>query len=274
MASDGFCSIMHNFMKDLTGTFPELLGTPYILEMVEKPIEEAKPHYETVFLHITTTVPPACVFILNQNEELFATPFFLLPEVDFSLLWNDRTTEHTKQTMWKYLKLVMLSVMDHVNKDISGMLNETTIQKMIDDISKTENTEGIADKFKGLIDGKIGDLAKEIAAETIGTNPDEQTIKNIMSSPSGISSLVGSVGEKITSKIQSGELKESELLEEATQMLSKLKDMPGMSQFEEMFSKLGKINVPAMQAKMNQDIKKAKTKERLQDKLAKRKEKK
>lgn len=274
MASDGFCSIMHNFMKDLTGTFPELLGTPYILEMVEKPIEEAKPHYETVFAHITATVPPACMFILNQNEELFSTPFFLLPEVDFSLLWNDRTTEHTKQTLWKYLKLVMLSVMDHVNKDISGMLSEGAIQKMIEDISKTENTEGVADKFKGLIDGKIGDLAKEIAAETIGTNPDEQTIKNIMSSPSGISNLVGSVGEKITSKIQSGELKESELLEEATQMLAKLKDMPGMGQFEEMFSKLGKINVPAMQAKMNQDIKKAKTKERLQDKLAKRKEKK
>jgi hypothetical protein len=168
----------------------------------------------------------------------------------------------------------MLSVMDHVNKDISGMLSESTIQKMIDDISKTENKEGIADQFKGLINGKIGDLAKEIASETIGTNPDEQTIKNIMSSPSGISSLVGTVGEKITSKIQSGELKESELLEEATQMLTKLKDMPGMGQFEEMFSKLGKINVPAMQAKMNQDIKKAKTKERLQDKLAKRKEKK
>jgi phosphoenolpyruvate carboxykinase (ATP) len=34
----------------------------------------------------------------------------------------------------------MLSVMDNINKDISGMLNEGSIQQMIEDISKTENT--------------------------------------------------------------------------------------------------------------------------------------
>lgn len=274
MASDGFCTILFDFVKDLTGTFPELLDTPYMLDIATKPQDEVRHQYDVVFQHILVVAPPVCLSILNQNEELFATPFLFFPDIDFSALWNDRITSTTKQTMWKYLKLIIFSMMEHMNKDMSEMINEDKLKQMMEEMSASDVPEKMNESFKSLIDGKIGDLAKEIAAETIGENPDEDTLKNLMSSPTSIGNLVGAVGEKISSKIKSGELKESELLEEATQMLSKLKDMPGMSQFEEMFSKLGKMNVPAMQAKMNQDIKKAKTKERLRGKLEKKKGKK
>jgi hypothetical protein len=271
MAPDKFCSILRDFVLDLTGTFPELLEKPYLTELVQKPIEDVQPQYDIVFQHIISTLPPVSLDVLNQNESLFSKPFFFLPDVDFSALWNDRITSTTKGIIWKYLKLILISTMEHMNKDIADLLNEDKLKQMIDEMSKSTNKEDISEKFKGLIDGKIGSLAKEIAAETVGENPDEETIRNLMSSPSSITDLMGTVGDKITTKINSGELKESELLEEATQMLGKLKDMPGMSQFEAMFSKLGKINVNAMQAKMGQDIKKAKTKERLREKLEKRK---
>jgi hypothetical protein len=271
MAPEGFCTILHDFIRDLTGTFPELLEKPYIQELATRPIAEVQPHYDIVFQHVISTLPPSCLDILNQNEGMFAEPFLLIPDVDIALLWNDRITSTTKAVLWKYLKLILISTMEHMNKDVSELLNEEKLKKMIEELSSTENKEDISERFKSMIDGKIGNLAKEIAAETVGENPDEETIRNIMSSPSSITNLVGAVGDKITNKIKSGELKESELLEEATQMLSKLKDMPGMGQFEAMFSKLGKINVNAVQAKMNQDIKKAKTKERLREKLEKRK---
>jgi hypothetical protein len=270
MAPEGFCTILHDFIKDLTGTFPELLEKPYLNEIATRPIEEIHPHYDIVFQHILAHLPTSCLDVLNQNEALFSKPFLLLPDVDFALLWNDRITSTTKGVIWKYLKLILISTMEHMNKDMAELLNEDKLKQMIDELSST-NKEDISEKFKGLIDGKIGNLAKEIAAETVGENPDEETIRNLMSSPSSITNLVGTVGDKITNKIKSGELKESELLEEATQMLTKLKDMPGMGQFEAMFSKLGKIDVNAMQAKMGQDIKKAKTKERLREKLEKRK---
>jgi hypothetical protein len=271
MIPEGFCTILHDFVRDLTGTFPELLEKPYIREIATLPMEELKPQYEIVFQHIVATLPPSCLDVLNQNESLFTTPFVLLPDVDLSLLWNDRITSTTKSIIWKYLKLILISTMEHMNKDVADLLNEEKLQKMIEELSSTANKEDISERFKGMIDGKIGNLAKEIASETVGENPDEETIRNLMSSPSSITNLVGAVGDKITTKIKNGELKESELLEEATEMLGKLKDMPGMGQFEAMFSKLGKINVNAMQSKMNQDIKKAKTKERLREKLEKRK---
>jgi len=271
MASEGFCTILHDFIRDLTGTFPELLEKPYIQQLATRPIQDVQSHYDIVFQHVVSHLPPACLDILNQNEGMFATSFVLIPDVDLSLLWNDRITSTTKAVLWKYLKLILISTMEHMNKDVAELLNEDKLKKMIEELSSTENKDDISERFKGMIDGKIGSLAKEIAAETVGENPDEATLRNLMSSPASITNLVGAVGDKITNKIKSGELKESELLEEATQMLTKLKDMPGMGQFEAMFSKLGKINVNAMQAKMGQDIKKAKTKERLREKLEKRK---
>ena len=64
-------------------------------------------------------------------------------------------------------------------------------------------------------------------------------------------------------------LKESELIEEAAMMFQKIKGMPGMSQFESMFQ--GKMNTTGMKNKMDQQLKKAKMKERLQQKLAAKK---
>ena len=87
-----------------------------------------------------------------------------------------------------------------------------------------------------------------------------------MSDPSKMFSLMNNVGDKITNKIKSGQLKESELIEEATEMLKHMKDMPGMKQFENMFKQFGN------QPNLNEHLKKAKTKDRLRSKLAKRNE--
>jgi hypothetical protein len=110
----------------------------------------------------------------------------------------------------------------------------------------------------------LGALAKEIAKETLGDQNEADAFQNLMSEPKKLFSLVHSVGDKLDKKIKSGDLKESELIEEATEMFEKIKDMPCMKQFEAMF---GKMNPKATQSKINEHLKKAKTKERLREKL-------
>jgi hypothetical protein len=78
--------------------------------------------------------------------------------------------------------------------------------------------------------------------------------------------------------MKSGELKESELIAEATEIMNKMKNMPGMDNIQSMLSKMGmggmagmaglggkggKVNMAAMEAQLNSKMKMAKTKERI-----------
>jgi hypothetical protein len=74
----------------------------------------------------------------------------------------------------------------------------------------------------------------------------------------------------LESKIKKGDLKESELLEEAAEIMKKMTMMPGM---KEMMSKMGmggKMDFKGMSNKIQENIKLTKTKERLQRKREER----
>jgi hypothetical protein len=204
--------------------------------------------------------------ILQENEELFKESHFFLPEVDFKVLWNETITPTTKTTLWKYLKLILFSILGHIDTPFPEEKMKEAMDNMKD---MFEGKEGLEKELEGMMGGKIGALAKEIAEETIGQ---EQDFKKMMKDPSSLFSLASTIGEKIDKKIKSGDLKESELIEEAAMMFQKIKGMPGMSQFESMFQ--GKMNTTGMKNKMDQQLKKAKMKERLQQKLASKKEEK
>jgi len=82
--------------------------------------------------------------------------------------------------------------------------------------------------------------------------------------------LVKNVGGKLDSKIKSGEIKESEIMQEASDLLNKMKDMPGMGDIQSMMKKMGvnmgkgqRVNMGAMQDKLNQNMRIAKMKERM-----------
>ena len=75
--------------------------------------------------------------------------------------------------------------------------------------------------------------------------------------------------------MKSGDMKESELLAEASELMKKMKDMPGMGDLQGMLSKMGmsagkgsgKVNVSAMQSNLDQKLKKSQNSERLLKKL-------
>jgi hypothetical protein len=261
-----FLKVMKDFIADLFLTFPELKSNEDLLKIHESDDMDS---YQRVFDVALTTLPLCTMDILQEKETLFSESRIFLPNVDFKLLWNDTITDKTKAIIWKYLKLTLMSILGTVE---DGDVQEKMKAAMDDMKTMFEkgmpNTDDMHETLQGMMNGKLGSLAKEIAEETVGDVKEEETFQNLMKDPSKLFGLVHTVGDKIEKKIKSGELKESELIEEASEMFAKMKDMPGLKQFEALFK--GKMNMGAMQTKMDQNLKKAKMKERLQKKLAER----
>jgi hypothetical protein len=156
------------------------------------------------------------------------------------------------------------------------------------------NPETIHEHISKLLNGKIGALAKEIAEETakdFDLGIDMENAENINMSnvfqklfknPGKLMNMVKSVGAKLDDKFKKGDIKESELMKEASDLLSNMKNMPGMGDLSSMLSKMGmsglgglaglggkggKINMGALQSHLQQNMKNAKMKERMQTKL-------
>jgi hypothetical protein len=135
--------------------------------------------------------------------------------------------------------------------------------------------EDMKSHLDGLMKGKIGSLAKEIALdaqEEMGEMMDNPNfMQNMMKNPKKVLDLVKNIGSKVEKKIKAGELKESELLEEASDIMKQIKDIPGL---KDVFSKMGmnpaNMDFKGMANKMNENMKQARTKERLNRKREER----
>lgn len=139
----------------------------------------------------------------------------------------------------------------------------------------------MGDHLSSLMDGKIGMMAKEIAEEATkefsdayGEVSQDELLKQMLKNPGKILNLVKNIGGKLEEKIKSGEYKESELMEEAQELMGKMKDMPGLKQ---MMSSMGlsglgggKFDFKNMANHMKQNMRETKQKEAMREKLARR----
>jgi hypothetical protein len=274
-----------------------------------------KKNIELLFEFCQKKIPPRFFDILYQNEEIFKedsdvdTEF--LPQLHFKNLWQCDISEKTRETIWKYLQLITFSIVGTLeNKDAFGdtaklfeAINqddfknklEETLTHMQDlfDISgnfgETDtSSEGfnmpdpnkIQEHITGMLDGKLGQLAREIAEETasdLNMNFDETSdmkdiFQKLIKNPTKLMGLVKNVGDKLDKKMKSGEIKESELMAEATDIMNKMKTMPGMGNLQSMMAKMGlggaggKMNMGAMESNLKQRMKMAQMKERMQAK--------
>jgi hypothetical protein len=164
------------------------------------------------------------------------------------------------------------------------------------------NADSIHEQLSGLLDGKIGALAKEIADETVSelgidvSNESSVTgvFQKLMKNPGKLSGIIKKVGDKLDKKMKSGDIKESELFKEASEFMSKMKSSGkggkgggGMADFAQIFKAMNlnpadlggaaaglsgktKINLNAMQAQMGRNMKMALAKERMHKKLEER----
>ncbi len=326
-----FTKVLKDFVRDIKTTFPEY--EPLIskwwkdkehfaniaheddrTQAYEKALEKS---VKLLFSFCQKKFPPRFFDILYQNEDIFKedsdidTEF--LPKIHFKNLWQCDISDKTRETIWKYLQLIMFSIVGTLeNKDAFGdtaklfeAINdeefksklEETLSNMqgIFDASGNFPNEGapafnmenmpdantIQDHISGMLEGKIGQLAREIA-EDAAANLDidfedatdvKGVFQKLMKNPTKLMGLVKNVGNKLDSKMKSGELKESELIAEATEIMNKMKTMPGMDNIQSMLGKMGlngmgggKMNTGAMEAQLNKRLHMAKMKERMKAK--------
>jgi len=187
---------------------------------------------------------------------------------------------------------------DKVNEtEESDKVNETEKVNETDEINqeneydfktKIPNIDDINKNLKGLMGGKLGKLAMEMAEETAKDfNLDQSNIKNtgdifnqMFKNPGKLINMMKNVGDKIDNKIKSGEINENELMSEGLNILSKMKENGNMPNFQDLFNQMGmnnlgkkneKMNIPAIQRKMEQHLKQHKIKENMKNKLEKKK---
>jgi len=261
--------------------------------------------------------------ILYQNEDMFKDDSTLdtefLPHIHFKTLWKLDISQKTRETIWKYLQLILFCIIGTIENreafgdtaklfeainadDFKDKLQETLSQMQdlfnmtgdeecpeltpninMDNLPKAED---INEHISGLLDGKLGKLAKEIAEETAadlnldleGITDMKDVFNKLIKNPSKLMNLVKDVGGKLDSRIKSGEIKESELMEEASELMNKMKNMPGMGNIQSMLSKMGmggmagmagmggKMNMGAMQSQLNKNMKNAQMRERMKAK--------
>ncbi len=328
-----FVKVIRDFVGDLKVTFPEYIPFidkwwkskehfNYIDEEEDRNVAYEKSERKSaklLFDFCKKKLPPRFFDILYQNDEMFKedsevdTEFF--PKIHFKNLWQCEISDKTRETIWKYLQLMLFAVVGSLeNKEAFGdtaklfeAINEDEFKsKLQETLSQMQglfdgsgnlgenlgeglnpgdlpDAEQINEHITGMLDGKIGQLAREIAEETAanlnmdfdGATDMKDVFNQLVKNPTKLMSLIKSVGDKLDTKLKSGELKESEMIQEATEIMNKMKNMPGMGNIQSMLSKMGmsglgglggKVNTGAMEAQLNQRLKMAKTKERIRAK--------
>ena len=336
-----FKKIIVDMTKDILVSFPEQESNLHpelknlVFELEPTTLEKS---LTFVFEYCRTVYPSKFFDILYQNVSIFeSADSNFLPGINFKLLWTENISDKTRETIWKYLQLVLFTIISGISdgnsfgdtaklfeaineNEFKAKLEESIAQmqtlfgdaKDKTDGAETEDgdaeSEGKATDAEGksginlddlpdpseihehvtnMMNGKLGKLAREIAEETaadlnINTENAESVgdvFKRLIRNPAKLLSLVKNVGSKLDEKIKTGDMKESELLEEASELMKKMKNMPGMGDIQSMLSKMGmnmgkgggKVNVDAMQSNLNQKLKESKNRERLLKKLAEKK---
>ena len=309
-----FRQIARDFLRDFFTTFPEYRNNvdQFVLAVAET---ESAP-LDDLFAHVKSVFPQRFFDILYKNDDMFAdkeknTEF--LPGIDFAEIWKmDDVSDSTRETLWKYLQLIMFSVLETIqsqesfgdtaklfeaiNEDELKSKIEETVDQMkglFDNMGKNEGSdnatgeginledlpdpESVHEHLNGLLDGKLGKLAAEIAEETakdfeMDLNEEGDIgdmFKKLFKNPGKLMGLVNNISSKLDSKMKNGDIKESDLMKEAGDLMSKMKNMPGMPNIEELMKNM---NVPKnkkgmMKQQFNQNMRTSGTKARLQRKL-------
>jgi len=319
-----FHKIINDFIIDIINTFPEY--TDLIRKWWNITDNTANTPEDTimVFRFCVKSFPERFFDILYKNAEMFDEQSVVntefLPGIVFKHLWNSDISDNTKDTIWKYLQIILFAVIGSVHSsadfgDSAKMfesINEDELKQKLEDtlenmqkifdtkdtspdnnpdsetgatginMENIPNADQIHSHINNMMQGNLGKLAFELAEDAakdldfdMDATTDPQTVyKKLFQNPSTMMNMVKNIGSKIDTKLKSGEIKESELMSEGMELLNKMKDMPGMGDMQQMFSQMGmpglgkgsKMNMGAMGAKLNANMKNAQMKERMKTK--------
>jgi hypothetical protein len=247
-----FFKIITDFANDICRVFPEYITiiNKYILSEKEKTDDSKLKLYNFVGKVVIQNKD----FILSKKEDLFAntdectlnTEF--LPRIVFSHIWEGDISEITKNTIWKYLTLLYVTISKQQNEDtnaldldeiLSGILvdeqqepeaepqsNEETSQSDNNSNDTIPNIGALPEQLQNMMGGSLGKLAMELAQETT---------RDGGKSPMDLFSMMGKIGNKIENKLKSGELSENSLLEESMGLINSMGGVNNIQSMMNMF---------------------------------------
>ena len=303
-----FKNVIIDLINDLTIVYPEYT----FMWSMWNTADDAE--YEKLFKHCLAVFPERFFDIMYTNADIFKSDSTLnvmfLPNVNFRLLFNcDGISENTKTSIWKYLQLILMTVLGSVKNvadfgdaaDIFSAMDEKDLQEkmaetmeginqfftkdkdnveaepdtefqfnenhfsetmdgmknMFENAFKgsdgTEGTEGeglggfkfpkpevLQEHLKGLLEGKLGKLAKEFTEEFTedmksvfddGDMNDMKSSKDILmkiiKNPQKMMLIMKKLTDKLQSKMKSGDISQEEMMDEMQDLMEKMKGMGG-----------------------------------------------
>ena len=180
-------SVVNDFTRDLSLTFPEFI---YLWEKWTSPdINDTE--ITQLYNYCITVYPERFFDILYQNDDIFkldsTTNTIFLPNVDFKLLYNcEGISENTKKAIWKYLQLILFSIVggvkDKTNFGETMNLFEGIDEKDLQD-KLAETMSGLTDFFKNMDTKESGDSGDASGSNESGDEsqgiPNMEGFKNI-----------------------------------------------------------------------------------------------
>ena len=173
-------------------------------------------------------------------------------------------------------------------KDLFEVHESVNTESTEDNNTETINMDNLPDPnelhshLNGLFGGKLGALAQEIAAETTEElNIDDNNVQNVgdvfnqlFKDPGKLMQIVNKISSKLDNKLNSGEINQSELMKETSEILSQMNNMPGMANIEELLKtmNLSPVQKGVAKTKLNNNNRVTSQRDKLRKKLEKKRQ--
>ena len=116
--SDEFIKVIYDLINDILFSFPEFKDKLHI-DLYNIKDSKDENSIKNVYQHIKTVYPERFFDILYENKDMFTIPennLEFLPGIDYRGLWRENITDSTKNTLWKYLQLILFSTVSLFSK--------------------------------------------------------------------------------------------------------------------------------------------------------------
>lgn len=170
---NNFVTIISDFVNDLKTTFPEYAD---LWSNISSSMSDSSRN--ELYKYCMTVYPERFFDILYQNTDIFTensdVNVKFLPNVDFKLLYNSEgVTDNIRKTIWKYLQLIMFTV-------VGGVTDKNTFgdsMNMFDGIDESELQSKIGETMSGLMDFFKNMDSNENSESTSDTNSDRDSTR-------------------------------------------------------------------------------------------------
>jgi len=240
--------VLIDFISDLHRSFPEAKDS--LLKLFDN---EQNLLLDSILEHLKTVYPKHFFDIIYENENIFSfednednednekeayKPLYFLPNIDFKQLWNlEGVTEKTKQSIWKYLQLILLSTVgDLKENDMFGDANKLFESINEDDFkSKLENCmEQLQNMFQSKeMEEMMSNMQSDLSGADLPFSSDASSNINLEDILPDADELHSHISQLMDGKI--GRLAE-EIAEETAKELDV--DLENLQNTDDMFKKI------------------------------------